>query len=53
MQALYPGLKALFMSGYSGDAIASQGRLEKGFELIQKPFSISDFLEKIRRMLEG
>jgi len=34
-----PGMRVLFMSGYTDDAIARHGVLEKGAEFIQKPFS--------------
>jgi PAS domain S-box-containing protein len=33
-----PGLKAVYMSGYSRDVVISQGRLDEGIVLIQKPF---------------
>jgi two-component system, cell cycle sensor histidine kinase and response regulator CckA len=47
-----PGLKCLFMSGYPADAIASKGMLQEGLHFLQKPFSLSEFSEKIREMLD-
>jgi DNA-binding response OmpR family regulator len=49
----WPGMKVLFMSGYSEDAILHHGGLEKGTELIQKPFSPGELANKVREMLVG
>jgi CheY-like chemotaxis protein len=46
-----PGLKVLFMTGYSRNAIVHQGRLDPGVSLIQKPFSQSLLATRIRKML--
>ncbi|MBA3027606.1 MAG: PAS domain S-box protein [Desulfobacteraceae bacterium] len=48
-----PGLKCLFMSGYTADVIAHRGVLEGGINFIQKPFSGRELDEKIREILEG
>ena len=50
--SLYPDLKCLYMSGYTADAIAHHGVLESGVFFIQKPFSMKDFLNKLRQTLE-
>ncbi len=52
MQNIYPGIKTLFMSGYTADVIAHRGILEKGVCFIQKPFSLDDLAVKIREALE-
>lgn len=49
----FPGLKCLFMSGYSADIIAKQGVLEEGIHFLQKPFSLRDIAVKARQALEG
>ncbi len=49
---LYPGLKQLFMSGYTADVIASQGILDEGVNFIQKPFSTTELVDKVREVLE-
>ncbi|MGB5156245.1 MAG: PAS domain S-box protein [Desulfobacterales bacterium] len=41
MQSLYPGMKILFMSGYTANVIVHHGLLDAGVNFIQKPFSIS------------
>jgi PAS domain S-box-containing protein len=47
----WPGLPVLFMSGYTGDAIVHQGRLDPDTELLQKPFTADTLLRRIRRVL--
>ena len=49
---LRPNLRVLFMSGYTGDAIAQRGVLEPGLHLIQKPFSPSSLACRIREILD-
>ena len=46
-----PGLKCLYMSGYTADVIARQGILEEGVYLIPKPFSFKDLAAKVREAL--
>ncbi len=46
-----PGLKCLFMSGYTADALAP-GPAE-GVRLLQKPFSIQDLAVRVREALDG
>ncbi|MEW5734299.1 MAG: transporter substrate-binding domain-containing protein [Thermodesulfobacteriota bacterium] len=53
LMSLYPGLKRLFMSGYTADVIAYHGVLDEGVNFIQKPFSMSNLAAKVRESLEG
>lgn len=53
VQALRPGTKVLFMSGYSQDVIVHQGVLEEGVHLIEKPFAAADLLQKVRDLLDS
>jgi two-component system, cell cycle sensor histidine kinase and response regulator CckA len=53
MSSLYPGLKTLFMSGYTANVIAHRGVLEEGMNFIQKPFSLHDLGVKVRAVLDG
>ncbi len=48
-----PGLKVLYMSGYTEDAIVHHGRLEHGVHFIQKPFRKQDLAAKAREALSG
>ena len=50
---LKPGLKCLFMSGYTSNVIAHRGVLDRGVHFIQKPFSLKDLAVKVREALEG
>jgi two-component system, cell cycle sensor histidine kinase and response regulator CckA len=46
-----PGLRRLFMSGYTANVIAHQGVLEPGVLFLQKPFSARALAEKVREAL--
>jgi nitrogen-specific signal transduction histidine kinase/ActR/RegA family two-component response regulator len=47
-----PELKVLFMSGYTDDAIVHRGVLEPNIELLEKPFTVSGLLAKVREVLD-
>uniref|UniRef100_UPI0040560D6F ATP-binding protein n=1 Tax=Candidatus Electrothrix sp. TaxID=2170559 RepID=UPI0040560D6F len=49
---IYPGIRLLFMSGYTANVIAHQGILDDGVAFIQKPFSMADMTVKIRELLD-
>jgi CheY-like chemotaxis protein len=51
LQQVRPDLPVLFMSGYSADAIATRGVLEAGISVVEKPFTTSDLLGKVRALL--
>ena len=46
-----PGIKALYMSGYSDDVISHQGLVEDGIPFISKPFRPSELASKVRSLL--
>ena len=48
---LRPEIKALFMSGYTDNAVAHHEVLEEGAHFIQKPFSPEELVGKIRSVL--
>ncbi len=48
-----PGIRVLFMSGYTADVIGRNGILDEGGELIEKPFTPSEFAAKVRKALGG
>lgn len=52
LQRRQPGLKVLFMTGYSRDAIVHQGRLDPGVSLLQKPVTRAPLATKIREILD-
>jgi len=51
MMHFHPGIKHLFMSGYTADVIAHQDVLDEGVNFIQKPFSAKGLAEKVREVL--
>jgi PAS domain S-box-containing protein len=48
-----PGLRVLFMTGYSRNAVVHQGRLDPGVELIQKPVTQEQLATRIRTLLDS
>jgi PAS domain S-box-containing protein len=47
-----PGIKVLFMSGYTADAIAQRGVLDNGIQFLPKPFSLEQLAGKVREVLD-
>jgi CheY-like chemotaxis protein len=47
-----PGLKVLFTSGYTENAIVHNGRLDPGVELLSKPYGREQLAAKVRRVLD-
>ena len=48
---LRPGLKVLYTSGYTENSIVHQGRLDKGVQLLNKPYRRIELAQKIRAVL--
>ena len=46
-----PAIRVLYMSGYTENIITSGGLLERGLAFLQKPFSPSALIQKIREVL--
>ncbi|TAL17491.1 PAS domain S-box protein [bacterium] len=51
--AIQPGLRCLFMSGYTADVIAHRGVLDEGVSFLQKPFSLKTLGLKVREVLDS
>jgi len=51
--AKQPALKVLFTTGYARDAIVHHGRLDRGVQLITKPFTYADLAQKVRDVLDS
>ena len=47
-----PGLKVLFTTGYSRNAIVHHGRLDADVELLPKPFTFEQLASRIREILD-
>jgi PAS domain S-box-containing protein len=46
-----PNIKILFMSGYTSNFIAQQGKLGDNVHFIQKPFAVNELATKVRQAL--
>jgi PAS domain S-box-containing protein len=52
IKELCPGVAVLFMSGYAQPVLASQGTLDEGVHLVEKPFTAQDLLARVREVLD-
>jgi two-component system cell cycle sensor histidine kinase/response regulator CckA len=50
--SLYPGMRRLFMSGYTADVIAHHSVLEDGVCFLQKPFRRDELASAVRAALD-
>lgn len=50
--ATRPDLKVLFTSGYTENAIVHHGRLDRGVQLLSKPYRRQDLAAKLRKVLD-
>jgi PAS domain S-box-containing protein len=48
-----PGLKVLFMSGYTRHVIKDQGFMEEGMDFIQKPFTMGDLTRRVGEVMQS
>jgi PAS domain S-box-containing protein len=53
LRLLRPGLRVVFMSGYTDDVIARRGVLEPGIAFVQKPFTLDALVRKVREVLDA
>jgi CheY-like chemotaxis protein len=53
IRASWPEIRVLYMSGYAHPVLASQGTLDRGVTLVEKPFSESALLSKVREVLDS
>jgi CheY-like chemotaxis protein len=53
LQGECPGVKALFMSGYTDDAVLRHGLLETRASFLQKPYTPVALAQKIREVLDN
>ena len=53
MREIKPGIEILYMSGYARASLTSQGRLDTGVVLVEKPFSEAELLARAGEVLNG
>ena len=51
--AICPGIKVLYMSGYTDDALIRSHGLDESFAFLQKPFSKGSVAAKVREVLDS
>ncbi|MFN7923175.1 MAG: response regulator [Bryobacteraceae bacterium] len=51
LRAIRPGLKVLYISGYTGMASFDPAQLSEGSAFLQKPFTLNAFVAKVRALL--
>jgi len=52
LAALRPGLRVLFVSGYSEEDVMGRGGLAPGRAMLEKPFTPTELRRSIRQLLQ-
>ena len=52
MAGSYPEMRVLFVSGYTGDVLGSEVSRSEGKDFLQKPFSPTVLLKRVRELLD-
>jgi PAS domain S-box-containing protein len=52
IREIHPGVRILYMSGYTANSIVHRGILDEDVDMLEKPFNAVRLLEKIREVLD-
>ena len=52
-RATRPKLKVLFITGYAENAVVGNGQLERGMEILTKPFPLESLATRIKDLIQG
>ncbi len=50
---MLPGLKVLFTTGYTQNAVVHNGMLDPGVAFLAKPFTLQQLAKKVRQVMDG
>jgi DNA-binding NtrC family response regulator len=53
LRKVRPGIRVLYMSGYTAASIDEQDVVEPGTSFLRKPFALAEMLGKVREALDG
>nr|MCU0649846.1 response regulator [Gemmatimonadaceae bacterium] len=53
IQRRFPGVRILFVTGYTDDDILRRGALENDIDLLAKPFTAAELLARVRTALDA
>ena len=53
LEAEYPEIKSIYISGYTDDAIVRHGVLDSNVNFLQKPFTVERLAHRVREVLNS